>query len=150
MSELKKREEARSVIAEFEAILREHPEAQMGDQDRCPLTHQFGGGMYVRQIFIPKGMVVVGKIHRHAHPNFLMSGEVLVVTEGGGREHLKAPLAMISPAGTKRVVYTITDCLWATVHITEETDLAKIEQQVIAPSYEALDAPESVKQIGGV
>lgn len=141
--------EARDKILEFEEILKHHPDAQLGDQDRCPLTHRFGGGMYVREIFIPKGMVVVGKIHRHSHPNFLMSGEVLVYTERGGRERLKAPMAMISPAGIKRVVVALEDTVWATVHITNETDLAKIEQEVIAPSYEALEAPEPVKQIEG-
>lgn len=140
--------ELRKHIAEFEAIMREHPDAQLGDQERCPLSHEFGGGMYVRKIFLPKGMVVVGKIHRHAHPNFLLQGKVIVVTEDGGREYLQAPYSCISPAGTKRVVYVLEDAIWATVHITNETDLAKIEEEVIAPSYEVLESSVTAKQIG--
>lgn len=144
--------QTRTAIAEFEALLRLHPDAQLGDQTRCPLTHKFGGGMYLREIFIPKGTVIVGKIHRHAHPNFLMAGEVIVVTEEGGRERLKAPQAMISPAGTKRVVYALEDTIWATVHLnpSETQDLEKIEREVISPSYEALENPSVFKQIGGV
>lgn len=142
------RQVTRTEIAEFEAILREQPDAQLGDQDRCPLTHEFGGGMYLRKIFIPKGMAIVGKIHRHAHPNFLMQGKVIVITEDGGREYLQAPYSCISPAGTKRVLYTLEDTIWATVHMTNETDLAKIEQEIIAPSYEALETPEEKPKIG--
>ena len=72
----------------------------IGDSDNCPLTHKFAPGVYVREIFIPAGMCVVGKIHKHAHPNFLLKGKVIVITEQGGRELLEAPLSMISPAGT--------------------------------------------------
>jgi len=111
--------------------------AFFGDSDNCPLKHSFAEGCYVREIFIPAGTVVVGKIHRHSHPNFLMSGEVIVVTEEG-RKRLKAPMAMISEKGTKRAVYAITDAVWATVHVTDETDLSKIEEEVIAKDFRSI------------
>lgn len=137
----------RGMIAEFEAVLAAHPEATFGDTDNLPVEHLFGGGMCIRQMFLPKGTIVVGKIHRHPHPNFLMQGEVIVVTEGGGREHIKAPHSMISSAGTKRVVYVIEDAIWAVVHKTETTDPKILEQEVIAPSYEALEF-SGVKKVG--
>ena len=129
----------RGKIAEFEAILAQHPDAQFGDTEDLPVEHLWGGGMCIRQMFIPKGTVVIGKIHRHAHPNFLLTGEVIVVTEGGGRQHIKAPHSLISEAGTKRCVYAIEDSMWAVVHKTETTDPKVLEQEVIAPSYEALE-----------
>lgn len=141
-------DEMRGRIAEFEAILAKHPDATFGDTDNLPVEHLFGGGMCIRQMFLPKGTVVVGKIHRHAHPNFLMQGEVIVVTEDGGREHIKAPHSMISSAGTKRVVYVIEDAIWAVVHKTETTDPKILEQEVIAPSYAALGLKEP-KKLGG-
>jgi quercetin dioxygenase-like cupin family protein len=131
--------EIRDKVAEFEAILSQHPDAQFGDTEQLPVEHLFGGGTCIRQMFLPKGTVVVGKIHRHAHPNFLMQGEVIVVTEGGGRQHIKAPHSMISPAGTKRVVYAIEDSIWAVVHVTDTTDPVELEKEVIAPSYLALE-----------
>jgi hypothetical protein len=33
------------------------------------------------------------------------------------------------------VVYTHSDCVWVTVHVTDSTDLDEIEDQVIAPDY---------------
>jgi len=133
----------RTKILAFEQVLGQLPGAVFGDSAAMPLTHTFADGVYVRQIFIPKGTVLTGKIHRYAHPNFLLQGEVIVVTEGGGREHLRAPLALISPAGTKRVVVALEDTVWVTVHVTTETDLARIEAAIIAPDYAALATPTS-------
>lgn len=130
----------RSKIIGFETALAEMPNATRGDRPDCPLKHSFADGMYVREIFLPKGTVLTGKIHRHSHPNFLMSGKVLVATEGGGVEVLTGPCAMISEAGTKRAVVVLEDTVWVTVHLVPNgvTDLDEIEKMVIAPSYEDL------------
>ena len=130
------KEVPRDKILAFQGEMAKLPGAFFGDSDNCPLTHKFAPGVYVREIFIPKGTCIVGKIHKHDHPNFLMSGEVLVITEYQGREHLKAPLSIISKAGTKRIVLALEDTVWITVHATNETDLEKIEEVVIAKSYE--------------
>jgi len=125
-------------IQDFELSLKTVKGAIIGDSTALPLVHMFAPGMYVRQITLPKGSMCVGKIHKHEHPNFLMSGKVQVVTENGGCEILTAPMVMISPAGTKRAVHALEDTVWVTVHATNETDLEKIEDEVIAKSYEEL------------
>lgn len=132
-------EDTRQDILALEAVLRQAPGAVSGDSSLCPLKHSFADGVYVREIFLPKGILLTGKIHKHAHPNFLMQGEVLVRTEHEGVEHLKAPLSIISKAGTKRVVFALEDTIWITVHVTGETDLDKIEEYVIAKDYEAYE-----------
>lgn len=128
----------RDGILEFENMLSVCEGAVHGDSDVCPLKHSFAPGIYVREIFIPKGLVLTGKIHLHKHPNFLMSGKVKVYTEFGGFEILEAPKIMISEAGTKRVVETIEDTLWCTVHHnpTNTHDLKELEKIVIAQSYD--------------
>jgi hypothetical protein len=131
--------DARQRIQVFEDILAAHPAAEFGDNPKCPLKHTFVDGIYVREIFIPAGTILTGKIHRHAHPNFLVSGTVKVFTESGGREVLKGPLWMISPAATKRVVETITDVIWITVHRVNSTNPEDAEKEIISPSYEALE-----------
>jgi len=112
--------------------------------DYLPLKHTFADGAYVREIFIPKGELIVGKIHKHSHPNFLMSGEVSVLTEEGAKR-LKAPMSMISPAGTKRIVFAHEDTVWVTIHVTNETNLGMIENEIIAKSYDEL-LPEYVQK----
>jgi hypothetical protein len=104
----------------------------------CPVTHHFAPGLYAREIFMPAGSVVVGKIHKHAHVNNISKGSVVVVTEFG-REAIVAPAQFISKPGTKRCVYVIENCIWTTYHPTDKTDLAEIEADVIAESYDELD-----------
>jgi len=107
------------------------------DQVDCPVTHHFAPSVYAREIFMPAGAVVVGKIHKHAHLNIISKGKVIVSTEFG-KKQLVAPCTFVSEAGTKRAVYIVEDCIWTTIHPTEETDLEKIEEHVIAKDYDAL------------
>lgn len=126
----------RGRILDLERAISGIPGSVKGDSDQFPLKHSFADGVYVREIFIPKGSVLTGKIHRHSHPNFLMKGEVVVFTEGKGREHYSAPMAMISEPGIKRAIFALEDTIWITVHVTGETDLKKIEDYVITESYD--------------
>jgi hypothetical protein len=106
-------------------------------EQNFPVEHFHAPGLYARQMTIPQGGLIVGKIHRHAHVNTISKGRVWVVTEFG-KEELIAPYTFISKPGTKRVVFAQEDTVWTTYHPTEETDLEKIEAHVIAPSYEGL------------
>ncbi len=130
--------EMRDMIMDFEDVLKGVDGAVIGDSAVCPLEHSFSDGIYVRQITIPKGMLIVGKIHKHEHPNFLLKGEVVVVTEEGGEENLSAPCSMISKAGTKRALYAKTELVWTTIHHnpTNTQDLEELEKIVIADSFE--------------
>ncbi len=126
----------RDTIQKFQDLVAIHPDAEMGDS--CPLNHDFVSGIYVRTIRIPKGTMGVGKIHKHEHPNFLLDGIVDVFTEEEGLRRLVAPLYMISPAGTKRVVYAVEDCTWMTMHATDKTTPEEAEEEVIAKDYKEL------------
>lgn len=105
----------------------------------CPVTHHFAPGLYAREILIPAGTVVVGKIHKHAHVNTISQGTARVSTEFGDCVYT-APVTFVSKPGTKRAVYAETDVIWTTYHPTNETDLAVIERDVIAESYEELES----------
>lgn len=133
--------EARAAILAIESAIHAYNTEHGLSTPDCPLIHAFAPGAYGRQIFIPKETLVVGKIHKHAHLNFLMKGKVSVATEEGP-VLLEGPLMLVSKAGTKRVVYTHEDTVWATVHLTDKTDLQEIEDEIIAPSYAALDLRE--------
>jgi len=124
--------------------------------DACPLTHYFtpmdeeyGCGTYARQMFIPKGTLIVGKIHRHQHLNFIMQGKVSVSTEFGVK-YLEAPCVFVSEKGLKRAVVAEEDTIWVTVHLTKhlgEENLDKMEQEVIAPEYKDLGLIESTQEL---
>lgn len=131
----------RKMALGFEQSLKKTEGVHIGDNDLCPLTHSFSPGIYVRQIFIPAGTLISGKIHKHRHPNFLMSGKVIVITEGEGVQELEGPLSIMSPPGTKRSLKALTDLIWITVHPnpTDTEDLEEIEKEVIAETYDDYD-----------
>lgn len=104
-----------------------------GTPVEIPVRHYFSDGVYAREIRIPAGTLLTGKIHKRTNLNLLSAGEISVLTERGV-ERVRAPFTVVSPAGTKRIAYAHTDCVWTTVHGTHETDLEKIEAEFIAQS----------------
>jgi quercetin dioxygenase-like cupin family protein len=115
----------------------------------APIDENYGCGTYARQMFIPKGTLIVGKIHRHQHLNFIMQGKVSVSTEFGPK-YFEAPCIFVSEIGLKRAVIAEEDTLWVTVHLTKhlgEENLDKMEEEVIAPSYKELGLIDSTKEL---
>lgn len=130
----------REQIAHFEGELRKLPSVEI------PTDHTFGPGFYARTIHLPAGTTLTGKVHATEHLFILSRGELLVVTEDG-RRHLKAPFQMVCRAGLKRVGHALTDVVCTNVHITTETDLAKLEAELIVPDEQPLphDAVETLE-----
>lgn len=110
-------------------------------QLECPLKHHFAPGAYAREIMLPKGSLVIGKIHKHAHINVVSKGLVSVMTEFG-RMDIEAPSTFVSQVGTKRAVYAHEDTVWTTVHVSNETDLEKLEDEIIAKTYDEVPSLE--------
>ncbi len=109
-------------------------------QQGCPLKHYFAPGVYIREIFMSAGSVVIGKIHKTEHFNIIQRGVVSLVSEDGSREMLTGPVTFVSKAGVQKVLYIHEDTVWSTVHITEERNLEKLEEQLIEKQdYPAFD-----------
>ena len=91
------------------------------------LKHYFSPGVYAREIRIPAGMTLTGKIHKYSQLNILSQGKMSVLTENGIQE-VEASFTVVSPAGTKRVAYAHTECVWITILHTNENDPELIEK----------------------
>jgi hypothetical protein len=103
----------------------------------CPLKHTFADGLYIREIFMPKGLLMISKIHKVLHPYFILSGEVSVLTEDG-IVRIKAPFQGLTKPGTIRVIYMHEDTVWLTVHATTKTDPDEIEREVTTTDFDEL------------
>jgi hypothetical protein len=103
------------------------------EQTELPLKHSFAPGVYAREMEIPAGTLLIGKIHKHRHHNFLMKGSIIVLTEANGVELLQAPLMIVSEEGTQRIGYAITDTVWTTIHENKDNseDLIAIEERTV-------------------
>jgi len=99
-----------------------------------PLNHRFVGGMYIREIFTPKGQIFTTAIHKKDHMYFFMQGELSILSEDGIKR-LKAPYYGVTKSGTKRVVYVHEDTIWVTVHQTKAKTVDKVMEDVIAKDF---------------
>lgn len=95
------------------------------------VKHHFSYGVYAREITIPAGTLLTGEIHKFENLNILSKGEMSVLTESG-MQKVSAPFTVVSPAGTKRIAYTHTECIWTTIHGTFDTNIDAIKNKFIA------------------
>lgn len=104
-------------------------------QIALPLKHHFTPGLYVREIFMPKGAAVVSATHKTTHVFVIAKGSARVYEPGGGIQHLQAPYTGCTKPGTRRVISITEDCVWMTFHPNPEniTDLDKLESLLIEP-----------------
>ena len=110
------------------------------DQVECPMTHHFSPGIYVRERFAKADTLIIGKRHRHDTMSILLQGTLSVyLDEGGAVKLLKAPCIWTTKARAKRMTYSHTDTILATIHPTEETDLEKLEEDLVIPEKEYLE-----------
>lgn len=126
----------REKVMRAEELMREH-----GTPVEIPVTHHFANkgtkhGLYAREIFIPKGTLLTGHIHKTEQVNFLLKGDISVLMEDGTIARLTEPRMVVSPAGTKRIAYTHEDTVWVTTHATDLSDLKLIEAEFIVHSEE--------------
>ena len=99
-----------------------------------PLVHRFTDGIYVREIFMPKGTLLTSKIHKTRHQFMVLKGEVSVLDEQGNEVRITAPHFGITEIGTRRVLFIHEDCIWATVHANPNTENeVEIEARIIEP-----------------
>jgi len=117
----------RKKVEAMEPLILELPSVDL------PVKHYFSKGVYARELFIPAGTVLTGKIHKYTNLNIMSQGELSVLTEDGVKR-VKAPFTIVSPPGTKRIAYAHTDTIWTTIHGTDETDIDKIEIEFVAQS----------------
>lgn len=115
----------RDKVFAVEALMKEQPQVDI------EAKHYFSKGVYAREITIPAGTVLVGEIHKFTNLNILSKGEIEVLV-GSEIRRIEAPFMIVSPAGTKRIARALSECIWTTVHGTDEVDLAVIEKTFIA------------------
>ena len=98
-----------------------------------PIKHLFADQIYIRQMEMKQGQVVVGAIHNHLHAWFLMKGRVLINNNGEKVEHI-APCYTVSQPGSKRFIYALEDSVFVNVHKNPSNtkDIEKSEKEIVS------------------
>jgi hypothetical protein len=116
-------------IESLEKHMKEMPPVEM------PVKNYFSQGAYARELFIKKGTVLTGKIHKHENLNIMPYGDITVLTHDG-MKRLTGYNVVVSPAGTKRVAYAHEDTVWITVIGTRDNDVDEIVRTFTAESLD--------------
>lgn len=103
-------------------------------QTEAPVKHYFSKGLYAREMTIPKGTIVIGKIHKFESFTIISKGDISILSIDGVIR-VQAPYSFVASPGAKRLVYAHEETVWTVMHATKEKDLAKIEDEVIAKDY---------------
>ena len=143
LEQLERIERFRELIMDFEDRLLDLP-GSYGDPEKPgqdeiantinPLKHTFADGLYIREIFIPKGQIISTGIHKKEHPYFVLKGDISVLTDKGV-ERIKAPYNGITKPGTKRLIYMHEDSIWITVHATDKSTVEDVLNDVVAKDF---------------
>jgi hypothetical protein len=108
------------------------------EANKEPINH-FAHGTYGRELFIKAGTYIVGKVHRFDCITVFLSGRLRIVTDSGDFD-VVAPRIMTTGTGNKGI-YAYEDSIMFTSHPNpaDSRDMAEIENNIVAPSYEALE-----------
>jgi hypothetical protein len=133
------KEAAETRIGVLQAALSQLPQLD------CPVTHRFTPGLYAREIFMPKGSLLVSRIHKTEHPYVVISGRVLVFTEENGVVELRGGYVGITKPGAQRALLLLEDTRWITFHPTHETDLQILQDTLTTtPDVSHLEGAHTV------
>lgn len=115
-----------------------------------PIVHHFAPGLYGREMRVPAGTCLVGKIHKSEHLCVLSKGDVTVITDEG-RRRIQASTVIHSMPGAKRAILAHEDSVWINFHHnpTNERDLDKIEANFVVDTFEQFQVFSESAQIEG-
>lgn len=96
----------------------------------CQTKHYFGPSLYVREVTMPAGAVVIGKPHKTEHLCVMLQGKMIVVDADGNKKELVAPLTFVGSTGRK-VAYILETTVFQNIYATDETDIEKLENMLV-------------------
>jgi hypothetical protein len=105
-------------------------QVQQMPQVDCQTKHYFGPSIYIREVTMPAGSVVIGKPHRKDHMCVMLQGRMIVVDAEGKQKELVAPMTFVGSAGRK-VAYILETTVFQNILATEETDIEVLENMLV-------------------
>jgi quercetin dioxygenase-like cupin family protein len=103
-----------------------------------PVTNTFAGGVYARELFIPKGTFIIGKVHLTDHFNICLKGDLTFLSVDGPKR-IVGPTMFVAPAGTKKVAYANEDSIWTNMMPALSEDPEKIVDALTVIKFSDFD-----------
>ena len=107
-------------------------------QIKCEEKHHFGPNIYIKEVTMPAGALIIGKPHRMDHLCNMVSGRMKILLEDGTTQELVAPMTFMAKPGRK-VAYIIETVVFQNIYSTPETDIEKLENMCVDNSKPLLE-----------
>jgi len=128
----------RNIVTNLEAemLASNDPLIVKGNSDSFPLTHSFSEGVYIREMSMLEGGIVIGKIHNKSHTWFLMKGKLKIANEDGVVTY-SAPTYVNAKSGAKRVIIALEDSVFVNIHPNPDNikDIEELEKILTCETY---------------
>jgi len=123
----------RESLLKFEEFAKEQPQLEI------PVKHYIHGGMYGREITIPKDTILTGQIYKFNHFDVMISGDITVSTDNGETKRFTGYNCFMGMAGKKRAGYAHEDTTWITFHPYTGKSGDDIQKFITAETFEELE-----------
>ena len=120
-------------------ILRYERIAEQFPQIEIPVKHYIHGGMYAREITIPKDTILTGQIYKFDHLDIMICGDITVSTDTGETKRFAGYNCFEGLSGKKRAGYAHEDTTWITIHPFTGVDGDEIQKAITAETFEELE-----------
>jgi hypothetical protein len=107
-------------------------------QVQCEEKHHFGPNIYIKEVTMPAGALIIGKHHRMEHLCNMVSGRMLILQDDGSKKELVAPMTFMAKPGRK-VAYIVETVVFQNIYSTSETDIEKLENMCVDNSIPLLE-----------
>lgn len=129
------RAERRAKLAELAGRMLALP----GEPLELPVKHHFHGYTYMRELFMPAGVMLVGRIHLFDHLEILVSGDITLSTDADAPQRVTGYTVRNGHAGKQRAIYAHEDSVFMTVHSAEEQEPEAMYDYLTCGSYAEYD-----------
>ncbi len=100
-------------------------------QPRVNVRHIYGEGVYMRELVVAAGILIVGREHRAEHGCILVRGRLVFFNGDGSQTEMTAVAEWTAPPGRK-VARIEEDITFVNTFATEETDVEALERLIFA------------------
>lgn len=107
---------------------------QSVEQLELTVIHHFSHGVYAREMHIPAGTALTGKIHKTEHLCIVSAGDIEVMDQNGYKR-IKAPATFVSKPGIKRLGLAHKDTVFITIHPADTQDINELEAALVCNTF---------------
>jgi hypothetical protein len=98
-------------------------------QPRVNVRHIYGPGVYMRELVVAAGILIVGREHRSEHQCILVRGRLVFFNGDGTQTEMTAVAEWTAPRGRK-VARVEEDITFVNSWATDETDVETLEREI--------------------